>query len=249
MRRLYAFAVTFVACAVAGPAFAQDDAGTATAPEGWTCTASYYGSADGCDCGCGIPDPDCPDESAASCTYDWCEADANPSQSDPTQCEAEEPAAPGWTCPNGYYGGGDGCDCGCGAPDPDCASNELSTCQYNNCDEGNAPTAADPTQCAPGEWTPPASDGEDPNAEPPAEEPTDPTDPGTPSDEPTDPAPTTPEPEDKGPSEETGGIDLNDTPPARDAEQPRASGGCSATPVEPLFFGLLALVAARRRRS
>lgn len=28
-------------------------------PDGWTCPASYYGTLDGCDCECGVLDPDC----------------------------------------------------------------------------------------------------------------------------------------------------------------------------------------------
>ncbi len=31
----------------------------AYAPETWSCDPDYYGAFDGCDCGCGIPDPDC----------------------------------------------------------------------------------------------------------------------------------------------------------------------------------------------
>jgi hypothetical protein len=31
----------------------------ATAPAGWACPASYYNANDGCDCNCGVPDPDC----------------------------------------------------------------------------------------------------------------------------------------------------------------------------------------------
>jgi hypothetical protein len=37
--------------------------------EGWTCPADYYGTADGCDCGCGALDPDCIDGTVASCEY------------------------------------------------------------------------------------------------------------------------------------------------------------------------------------
>jgi hypothetical protein len=28
-------------------------------PAGWTCDVAWYGTSDGCDCGCGIDDPDC----------------------------------------------------------------------------------------------------------------------------------------------------------------------------------------------
>lgn len=35
----------------------------------WTCNPSYYGGNDGCDCGCGLIDPDCDDATAASCLF------------------------------------------------------------------------------------------------------------------------------------------------------------------------------------
>jgi cysteine-rich repeat protein len=38
-------------------------------PAAWVCSVSYYGGGDGCDCGCGAVDPDCSDNTAASCTY------------------------------------------------------------------------------------------------------------------------------------------------------------------------------------
>jgi len=38
-------------------------------PADWTCPTSYYGTADGCDCGCGATDPDCPSGSSAVCEY------------------------------------------------------------------------------------------------------------------------------------------------------------------------------------
>ncbi|MEM7154977.1 MAG: hypothetical protein AAF799_19170 [Myxococcota bacterium] len=40
-----------------------------TSIEGWNCPVDYYDAMDGCDCGCGIPDPDCPDALASSCDY------------------------------------------------------------------------------------------------------------------------------------------------------------------------------------
>ena len=36
---------------------------------GWSCNPNYYGSDDGCDCGCGIFDPDCDDASVSSCLF------------------------------------------------------------------------------------------------------------------------------------------------------------------------------------
>ena len=36
---------------------------------GWTCNAAYYDAVDGCDCGCGLVDPDC---SSGTGTCDYC---------------------------------------------------------------------------------------------------------------------------------------------------------------------------------
>ncbi len=38
-------------------------------PTGWTCNVSFYGTGDGCDCGCGILDADCASGSAELCEY------------------------------------------------------------------------------------------------------------------------------------------------------------------------------------
>ena len=35
----------------------------------WTCKLSYYGTGDGCDCGCGKVDPDCSSALASACSY------------------------------------------------------------------------------------------------------------------------------------------------------------------------------------
>ena len=35
---------------------------SSSAPSGWTCAASYYDASDGCDCDCGVRDPDCDKE-------------------------------------------------------------------------------------------------------------------------------------------------------------------------------------------
>ena len=40
-----------------------------TSIEGWNCPVTFYDAMDGCDCGCGIPDPDCPDALSSSCDY------------------------------------------------------------------------------------------------------------------------------------------------------------------------------------
>lgn len=35
----------------------------------WQCANDYYGTGDGCDCGCGLVDPDCADATVASCDF------------------------------------------------------------------------------------------------------------------------------------------------------------------------------------
>jgi len=39
------------------------------APAEWTCDPTYYGTDDGCDCGCGAVDPDCADATVGSCEF------------------------------------------------------------------------------------------------------------------------------------------------------------------------------------
>ncbi len=70
-----------------------------------------------------------------------------------SDCTWEIPDA--WTafgCDAAHYGARDGCDCGCGAPDPDCASDALSSCEHNGCadvlDGPWVPSAVDPLSCA-----------------------------------------------------------------------------------------------------
>ena len=58
-------------------------------PPGWTCDGEYYGTDDGCDCGCGIIDPDCTDGTVGSCDYCGLEGSCNslrcPGDIDPAQ--------------------------------------------------------------------------------------------------------------------------------------------------------------------
>lgn len=45
------------------------DTGSGEVPKGWTCAEKFYDVLDGCDCGCGIVDPDCIDSTVDSCTF------------------------------------------------------------------------------------------------------------------------------------------------------------------------------------
>ncbi len=48
----------------------EDDVGPVLPPpKEWTCPGGFYSADDGCDCGCGAVDPDCPNPTAAACTY------------------------------------------------------------------------------------------------------------------------------------------------------------------------------------
>lgn len=82
--------------------------------EGWTCNVDYYGTADGCDCNCGVPDPDC--DITGQQLYGCM---AGETCSDAGACVAEEPVS-AWACDPSYYDASDGCDCACGEVDPDC---------------------------------------------------------------------------------------------------------------------------------
>jgi len=54
----------------------------------WVCDPTYFGTGDGCDCGCGVLDPDCGSSAASACQYKLCEnqlLDPN----DPTLCATQ----------------------------------------------------------------------------------------------------------------------------------------------------------------
>ncbi len=120
-----------------------------TAPADWNCNSGYFDSDDGCDCGCGVLDPDCTDGSIEACDYEWCESDDVVTAQnwlcgdgdDPGGGDGSEPPTD-WTCSDGFYGTDDGCDCGCGVVDPDCASSSASACDYQWCSHGSPASSA-----------------------------------------------------------------------------------------------------------
>ena len=105
----------------------------------WICPSTAYANGV-CDCGCGLPDPDCVDGNASSCaTCDQgCSglgcAQAPIHATDNSRCDI--PVA--WTCSPAWYGDGSvdtnledyGCHCGCGALDPDCADILGASCDW-----------------------------------------------------------------------------------------------------------------------
>jgi len=108
--------------------FALFGASTAVAqvPDGWTCRAFFFDTDDGCDCGCGVADPDCATAAFASCEFDQCEDTAGgqlvPSQANPTTCVANV-CGDGVTdglelCDDDNATSGDGCNATCTLVEP-----------------------------------------------------------------------------------------------------------------------------------
>ncbi len=132
-------------------------------PVEWTCNSSAYADGIACDCGCGIPDPDCRDSQLSTCVrclscggMGVCAGLIDPE--DTTQCAS--PMA-GWTCSEEHYRDYI-CDCGCGIPDVYCQGIELRYVCGNypveGCSGGNR-NHIDPNHNAlcvvsvPDEWT------------------------------------------------------------------------------------------------
>ena len=112
----------------------------------WTCDPQRYGSGDGCDCGCGVADPDCADKgcSTMGCRDSACARCTE--QYDSTRLVGCGPADT-FKCDLSHYGTGDGCDCGCGVRDPDCAASDGCTdpgCQSDKCDYCHLGMSTDP---------------------------------------------------------------------------------------------------------
>lgn len=99
-------------------------------PAGWTCNPSYYDTNDGCDCNCGLLDPDCLESEQF---IFGCNAGVNPTCVSPGVCEYESEVPAGWLCSASYYGTADGCDCNCGLVDPDCSLAEDEGGVLLNC--------------------------------------------------------------------------------------------------------------------
>ena len=98
-------------------------------PAGWTCAASTYAAVDACNCGCGVPDPDCKYSSLAVV---GCKGLDPVCQADGT-CGACQPQCTGKEC------GGDGCGGSCG----ECAD-AKAVCSFGKC---VLPCAPKPLAC------------------------------------------------------------------------------------------------------
>jgi hypothetical protein len=129
-------------------------------PDDWTCGPQSRMNDSLCDCGCGIPDPDC---DGSGCTEPGCRKVACDTRNgcgdfvtaDNDDCSSINPSAltQDWTCAWDHYGSGDGCDCGCGTIDPDCLDKLSCTgarCFADQCDrcsdENGRPYSCDAAQ-------------------------------------------------------------------------------------------------------
>ena len=127
----------------------EDDPGDCTpAPDGWKCPDYAYLDSRLCDCGCGVLDPDCEDETKGSCEIcnlqgscaaTKCE-DSSVNEDDNAKCDIPE----GWTCPDIRYMDGV-CTCGCGVLDADCSSASSDACEscYEGCAQTDCPGPID----------------------------------------------------------------------------------------------------------
>ncbi|MEM6291264.1 MAG: hypothetical protein AAGA54_08360 [Myxococcota bacterium] len=131
-------------------------------PAGWTCSVGSYNDGMTCDCGCGVVDPDCADETAASCESCNGEGSCDAEGMDCSIIDADDNAVCdltllGWNCNPAFYDADDGCDCGCGAPDPDCGGDmtlaicefcdNLGSCSDQECDGNTQLDPADNSVC------------------------------------------------------------------------------------------------------
>jgi cysteine-rich repeat protein len=108
-------------------------------PGQWTCEPSYYGTDDGCDCGCGILDPDCPSLSSSACDYNNCTSGTPLPNNNPLCAVAvcgNGVLQPGEQCDDGNLVPGDGCS-------PQCTIENMGLCGNGalepgeQCDDGN----------------------------------------------------------------------------------------------------------------
>ena len=104
------------------------------APAQWTCELSHYGTHDGCDCGCGIADPDC--GSGNGCTDSACQNDkCDYCHKGSSDGPADYQICNGWSCgttDDAAWKNAE-CDCGCGKPDPYCRLTERVGCTDSGC--------------------------------------------------------------------------------------------------------------------
>lgn len=99
-------------------------------PSGWMCAPGSYAALDACNCGCGVPDPDC---KYTSLPVVGCPG-LDPVCSVDATCAACAPNCTGKQC------GGDGCGGSCGA----CTGSTTAVCALGQCVE---PCSPKPLKC------------------------------------------------------------------------------------------------------
>jgi hypothetical protein len=119
--------------------FANDRLVGCTPSDAWKCDASHYGTGDGCDCGCGAHDPDCPagpDCTGKDCQDVSCEYCHNGDGTENDYVICDPPGdTKGWTCgtvDDPAWKNAE-CDCGCGRPDPYCRLTQRASCTDSGC--------------------------------------------------------------------------------------------------------------------
>ena len=117
-------------------------------PEGFTCPSSYldyYGTGDGCDCGCGIPDDDCPDATAESCEYNNC-PEGEPNAQNNAYCGDDAPP-PGGDDDGGTPAGGDGGTLDSDIDEPD-VDDRVNPTLFGDCSATSTPSSGVPFSLA-----------------------------------------------------------------------------------------------------
>jgi len=120
---------------------------------GWWCPTAWYAADDGCDCGCGLVDPDCPrapsvdDCSQQGCAFSDVGEDGVVDGRDIAMCIVPGDAPAEWTCDAIHYDAGDGCDCGCGVVDPDCTDDSIAYCAFSGCADDDEVDESNPASC------------------------------------------------------------------------------------------------------
>lgn len=121
---------------------APNDNAHCAPPPRWQCDPASYGDGK-CNCGCGVVDIDCADNTISSC--ESCDAGScspfgcEVFPDDNSQCPKPPPL---WSCSERLYRDGVRCDCGCGSVDPDC-----ETAGVESCDKCDAPGSCSAQAC------------------------------------------------------------------------------------------------------